>query len=220
MLERCGTLRVRESFTVSADKNRGITVSGKGRIYVDSGKKLDIRTPMAVSGLLRKSHAGTLRLASKMTVGEHPDADNVLELTGGTLQLGHSEAINGMTLAVSNNTSVVLEVNPADADMKAYGIRMENASQPFVLAEGMEKLPMSLRAAGAITNNELAFDCAILTVRNDSAIAEQMRSVLPESLDAVFPRYNQKLIEIVDAEKGTLTFALRFVKRGVRIVVR
>jgi hypothetical protein len=115
---------------------------------------------------------------------------------------------------------VVLEVNPADADMKAYGIRMENASQPFVLAEGMEKLPMSLRAAGAITNNELAFDCAILTVRNDSAIAERVRSVLPESLDAVFPRYNQKLIEIVDAEKGTLTFALRFVKRGVRIVVR
>ena len=219
-LERCGTLRVRESFTVSADKNRGITVSGKGRIYVDSGKKLDIRTPMMVSGLLRKSHAGTLRLASKMTIGEDPQADSVLELTGGTLQLGHSEAINGMTLAVSNNTSVVLEVNPADADMKAYGIRMEKASLPFVLDAGMEKLPVSLLATSAILGGEMALDCAILTVRNDPAIVAQVRSMLPESFDAVFPRYSQKLVEIEDDEKEMLTFALRLVKCSMRIVVR
>jgi len=220
VLERCGTLRATESFTITTDKNRGITVNGSGRFYVDSGVTLGIATPIAASGLLRKSHPGTLRLASVMTVDGGDDVEDILELHGGTLCLDHADAINGMTLAVSNGTSVVVQMDLSDPDRKAYGVRMEKAAVPFVLPEGTESLPLTLIAAGGLPEDEMVTTCGMFTVVNDPAVVAAVRAMLPKAFAQVFPRRMQELVEIEDPEKGTLTFALKLIRRGMTVVVR
>ena len=47
-----------------------------------------------------------------------------------------------------------------------------------------------------------------------------MRSMLPELGVQLYKGYKQQLVETEDAQAGTHTFAIRFVKRGLTIVVQ
>jgi len=220
-LERCGTLLAEASFSITTNNNRGITVSGSGRITVDgAARTLDVCTPLAVTGLLRKSGPGTLRLGSALTAGETEGVENILELTEGKLRLAHAEALNGMTLAVSNDTSLVMELDPSDPARAAYGLRLEKSAVPFALAEGVDGLPLTFEAAGAAPSDGNPFTHGILTVTNDADVVASVRSMLPSVAGRVFRGYSQELVETEDAEAGTHTFALRFKKRGLVFAIK
>ena len=221
MLERCGTLLAEASFTFTTNNNRGLTVSGAGRVTVtNAGHVLTIRTPIAVTGILRKDGPGTLRLGGALTAGETAGVENVFELYLGKLRLAHAETMNGMTLAVSNETSIVLEMDPSDPALAAKGVRMEKSATPFVLAEGMSHLPLLIAAAGDAPAGGNPFTHGILTVTNDADVVASVRSMLPPMAGRVFRGYSQELVETEDAEAGTYTFALRFKKRGLVFSVR
>ena len=221
MLERCGTLLAEASFTFTTNNNRGLTVSGAGRVTVTSaGHVLTIQTPIAATGILRKDGPGTLRLGGALTAGETAGVENVFELYLGKLRLAHAEAMNGMTLAVSNETSIVLEMDPSDPALAAKGVRMEKSATPFALAEGLDGLPLTFEAAGAAPADGNPFTHGILTVANDADVVASVRSMLPPMAGRVFRGYSQELVETEDAEAGTHTFALRFKKRGLVFSVR
>ena len=221
ILDRYGTLQADASFAITTNNNRGMTVSGAGRIRVpNAGHTLNLLTPLAVTGSLRKNGPGPLRLGSALTVGEATGVENILELTEGKLRLAHAEALNGMTLAVSNGPSLVMELDPSDPARAAYGFRMEKSAVPFALAEGVDGLPLTFEAAGAAPADGNPFTHGILTVTNDADVVASVRSMLPSMSGRVFRGYSQELVETEDAEAGTYTFALRFKKRGLVFSVR
>ena len=218
-LERCGTLRARASFAVTTNCNRGITVTGAGRIIVDTGFALDVQTPMAVSGLLRKNGAGVLRMDGPLSAGTEDGVDNVLELMAGTLRLAHSEAINGLSVEVAADTAIVIELDPSDAGRAAAGIRMEKSRTPFTLPEAMDVLPLTLAVVGDAPADAQSFTHGIFTVTNDPEVVASTKAMLPELPAHMYHGYDQELVESEDAEAGTHTFAIRFAKRGMKVIL-
>ena len=120
------------------------------------------------------------------------------------MRLAHAEALNGMTLAVSNGTSLVMELDPSDPALAAKGVRMEKSATPFVLAEGMSHLPLLIAAAGDAPAGGNPFTHGILTVTNDADVVASVRSMLPSMSGRVFRGYSQELVETEDAEAGTV----------------
>lgn len=221
ILEKHGTLKAERTFDITAENNRGITVTGAGRIGVkEATDTLSIRTPLSVTGVLRKDEPGQLRLASALTVGSEEGMANVIELVKGTLRLAHVGAVDGMTLAVSKDTSIVVEIDPSDPERAAKGICMGKSATPFVLADGMDALPLTLAAAGTAPTDGQPFTHGLFTVTNDPTVVASVRAMLPPLSKCLYRGYSQELVEIDDADACTHTFAITFKKPGLVLSVR
>ena len=211
--------------TLAAESNRGIFIENTGRIYVGTSKSnpytFRMETPLAIDGTLWKEGAGTLEMAGTMAFGSDglasmPETDkNNFIVTGGVVRVCSAGALDGAAVLMSPGTSLELAVDLSNAELTAQGIRNVKTDTPFSLA-GMSSLPISLKVDG-VSPPASVFSFAVMTVSANAA--DSVRAMLP-SFPSPFRRYAATPTETVDPESGNVTFGLRLVYQGTKIIVR
>ena len=214
-LERCGTLRLDAGNTlnITTNYNRGIYVNGAGRIFVQSAwHTLNVSTRLTVKGTLTKDGAGSLVLRGEcVTEGEAP----ALEIVSNSVVVAGTDSINGLSVKMSKDTSLVRRIDFADATMTRYGIR-NMATTPFVLPDGVDKLAIEMDATGQTAPAD-GIDVGIVTVSVDAAAT--VGAMLPE-LASPFSGMAASIVAIEDTDAHAVTFTLRLRPRGTKLYVR
>lgn len=88
-------------------------------------------------------------------------------------------AANGLAMTFAAGTSLALDIAPADADVRRYGLYDVLESTPITLASGMGKLPVTLDVSG-VEEPEPLYELGLVTVK-DRAIAEALKGQLSVS---------------------------------------
>jgi hypothetical protein len=109
-----------------------------------------------------------------------------------------------------------LAVDFDNEELLACGIRNIKTDIPFVLAEGVEKLPVSFNI-GEAEAPSTDFSIALMTV--SSAAAQAVKAMLP-AVENPFKSYSMTFTETVDEETKNVTFGYRFVYQGMKVIVR
>ena len=78
-------------------------------------------------------------------------------------------AANGLAMTFAAGTSLALDIAPADADVRRYGLYDVLESTPIMLASGVGKLPVTLDVSG-VEEPEPLYELGLVTVK-DRAIA-------------------------------------------------
>ncbi|MBR3822192.1 MAG: hypothetical protein IKJ37_11325 [Kiritimatiellae bacterium] len=226
-LTRYASLLVEESTTLAAESNRGIYIEDIGRIRVGNKKgkpyTFRIETPLAINGTFYKEGLGTLELAGGMAFGEDGLAETPTEgsngfvVTGGVVRVCSAGAIDGCSMELHDGTSLELAVDFENEELMAQGIRNVKTDTPFVLGEGVEKLPVSLKFAEGATAPSTKFTVPLLTV--SSGAAASVRAMLP-AVKFPFKSYQATLKEITDSETGNVTFAYELQYQALKVIVR
>ena len=214
-IERCGTLSLNAGNTlnITTNYNRGIYVNGNGRIAVQSAwHKLNITTRLTVNGTLAKDGGGSLVLGGEcVPEGEAP----TLDIWSNDVVVASAKAVNGLTVKIGENARLVLKANPEDELLCEYGMRLDRSETPFVLDDGLTKLPLAVDCS-AMSRPKEAIDIALLTVASDAA--DNVESMLPV-LNSPFPRMEANLVRR-ENDDGTITFVLKLTLKGFVMVLR
>ena len=214
-IERCGTLALKEGNTlnITTNYNRGIYVNGDGRIFVQSDwHKLNITTRLTVNGRLVKDGAGPLVLGGECVAeGEN----SMIDVWSNDVVIASAKAVDGLSVKIGANARFVLKVNPEDELLNRYGVKMDNVETPFILEDGLAKVPFAVDFSG-MERPEGAKDVALLTVA--SASADAVAAQLP-AFPSPFPRMEVNIVQI-DNGDDTVTFVLRLTPKGMVVVFR
>ena len=212
----------RNSLTLTPEYNRGIYVETNGSFNVEEDCVLTCNRTLTVNGAVYKEGKGTLVLGGVLKFYDEENdaatdivpenAENSLNLRDGTLKIGAAKACDGLTIRVLNLAGKTPAIRiPIDAeqgsDLARYGLyNVKAGSAPFVLADGLETLPIAFDgqsvfpadAAGVWTN-------ALVTVHNSAV--PSVRGML-QRVAKPYSNVPAKWEEIpVDGEDAT-TFAV------------
>lgn len=180
-------LRVRDCQILSVtndvaftEQTRGLFIDGCARFNISSGKTLTLAQPLTFAGKLRKEGAGTLALggtvaftADRLSDPDGLDGTNVLEVVEGSVKPLSKTAADGLAMTFAAGTSLALDIDPADADMRQYGLYDIRESTPVTLASGVASLPVTLDGSG-IEEPEPFYELGLVTVKS-STIAEALK---------------------------------------------
>ncbi len=226
VLARYGQLVVKGNTTLAQASNRGIFIEDIGRISVQTSKNspytFRMETPLAINGTFYKEGVGTLELAGNMAfgedgLGEMPEAGlNAFIVTGGVVRVCSAGAVDGASMEFRPGSALELAVDFNNEELLACGIRNVKTDTPFVLAEGVEKLPVSFNISESDAPST-DFSIALMTV--SSAAAQSVKAMLPVVVNP-FKNYSMTLTETVDEETKNVTFGYRFVYQGMKVIVR
>jgi hypothetical protein len=230
-LQRYSRLRTVSSVTIPATCQRGLCVKGTqgGIIYVDNTggtpHVLDIGVPLTLDGSMLKEGPGCLKLRGELRFGDNAsdlptDGKNIIEVREGTIAAASAGCLDGAALSFINGTSLAINVSTNDSEFLAFGLRNTKCDSPFILDEGMEKLPLSFDVS-EFPEEEFrkikSLRVGLLTVRNSAVAA--VRAMLPDNL-APYRCSKGTVVEIPRADIESVTFALDLSFRGMMIVVR
>ena len=176
------------SVTLEDGLNRGLYIKHTGRFHVTGSGTLNVKWPLLLSGKMWKEGTGTLVLGGELkheakdggALTDIPRAgSNLFEIVAGTVKIAHADALAGVETTIKAGATLKLAIDPANADLTAYGIRNTTVDTPFTLdASFGGKLPLTLDTAGAVP----AADCPVLTnalVTVKSTSAEAVAEMLP-----------------------------------------
>lgn len=207
--------------------NRGLMVDGYVYAFVEPKKRMRIDWPITMNGVLVKDSGGTLALGGDRTLfgpegSEQPQAalTNDFQIRYGTLELRSANAVNGMTLSVSNGVSIKVVYGAGDADMLRYGVRTDKTAEPFVLAEGLDgKLPIAFDFSGV--SGFTGETIGLVTVKNDPAVVSAVAAMLPAKVPVRIDGKKRKgVVRRVTSQDGTqVTFAADATVSGLMMVV-
>ena len=235
-LENYGMIRAKGSLTVAASQNRGLYVGEGvygGRIAVESDGEgnpyeMTLDTCLTMNGRLFKEGEGTLSLGGIVKFGEggqdEPIAySNCVDVLAGKLKVTSATAVDGLEIALSAGTQLVLSPDLSNTALTSNGIRNVKTDTPFVLGEGVSSLPLVVDWS-RITRAHLAeyagrqpFRIVVLTV--SSGAEESARGMFSASSVARdLPGY--KCVPVEFAEDGKYVFALDFEPQGFTLVFR
>ena len=168
--------------TLAAGLNRGLYIKHTGRFHTPTAAStLDVKWPLLLSGKMWKEGAGTLVLGDGL---KHEASDggaltdipragsNLFEIVAGTVKIAHADALSGVETTIKAGASLKLAIDPANADLTAYGIRNTTVDTPFTLdASFGGKLPLTLDTAGVASPDSRMITNALVTVKSTSAAA-------------------------------------------------
>ena len=214
LLQDYSKLYVTETLTLPSDLNRGLTISGFGQIGVEAEKTLTVNWPIALNGTLWKNNDGMLVLGGTTTAGDNA----ALTVAAGCVKAASCGCLDGATIyTASESTPLVLDFNPADADLKRYGIRNVKTDAPF-----MDGRKVYLRLDGV--------DDAVIAAarRTDAGFKQGLVTVKTSALDTFDVKANlvftkpekTRLIREDDAATGWTTFSLYGRDSGFSVIVR
>lgn len=219
VLEQMSVLRSPNDISLD-ESTRGIYIGNMGRIDVPSGKTFAITSPLAVHGEFRKDGSGVLALGGTLSFGESgldaepTDGLNVLTIAGGAVKPLSATCCNGLEISLAEGTALRYAVEPAAADLAQSGIVNVKTDTPFLLG------------AGGLINVQFEFpdpmpkggqwNVGLVTVKK--TVAGGLRG---NFRFATLPRgYMIQLVEHVNDEDGTVTFAASIARKGIIMVVR
>ncbi|MBR2982497.1 MAG: hypothetical protein IKC80_04630, partial [Kiritimatiellae bacterium] len=224
-LRKYGRLTTRNSFALTCDYNRGVFVDGEygGVINVaNESHELEFTTQLTLNGTLYKEGAGTLIMGGSVKFGADAsdtptEGANLFIVTNGTVKVTAADAMNGLATTFAAGTRLVLEVDPANAELTGHGIRNDKIDKPFSV-NGGGKLPISLHASddvkAAMKGRPVTIGLFTVTAKAD----ETFRALMPETLRSPFKSTKSS---IVRSEKdGTVVYSLNIVPVGLHMIVR
>ncbi len=192
---------------------------------------MKVHWPVTIDGKLIKTGTGTLALGGAMkfvdnagnVTDELPadDTHRVISLEEGALKPLSAASFDGATIVAFLGTKLVFDLNPADAELKAYGIRNVKSKSPFVRADGNSaKMPIEIEG---LTDDALASlvggnGLGLVTV--DSSVVKDVTAAVDFS-----PVRTEKHIGFVERDSATVpgetTFRIKFKARGgMSVVIR
>ena len=120
-LEQMSLLRPAATMTLDTP-NRGIRVSGMGRIDVPKRATLAVANPITYAGTLRKEGEGTLVLAAASLVEPSADGGNRLEIAEGNVMASATNILDGVEVTTGEEGALVFGINPSGEGMREYGL--------------------------------------------------------------------------------------------------
>lgn len=206
-----GTLEVTNSFEVTADRNRGIYVNGIGRVNVPANETLAVSTLLTVDGTLVKLGSGTLSLGGGLNVAE----SSKLQVADGVLKVAAADAVNGLSVEVSQTAALSVDPLTATGDLVDFGIRNDRAQVPFASASGEIEL---LVGGGAVPDDVKRVECALYTV--DSGSFAAVDALVKPRRNGDFKRGWAMRLSSRDNGDGTTTKLAELQRIGFVITVR
>ncbi len=207
--------------------NRGIFIGDVGRLVSSEGQTMCIKRPLTVDGNLRKEGAGVLELASEVgfladgvRTGVIPEdaSKRLLSLKEGVLKVTHADAVNGLTVQAANGTKLCLDLDAADPNLVAYGIRNTKTSTPFAVGGGATDV--SIEIDFPREPDFKAKTIAVMTVRQDCADAVRSFVKVKKGVNLQdFPMYIEKSNEEIDGV-ASIVFKAVFAHKGLIISFR
>ena len=133
-------LAVTNDVTLSDGMNRGIYFDTQARVNVAAQKTLAVNRQVTYNGQVRKEGEGTLAVgvAPKFGVAQNdtPAAgENRFDVLAGGIQPLSATAFDGLAVAFSNQTAIVLAADATDADLVALGLKNTKCTTPFTWPE-------------------------------------------------------------------------------------
>ena len=222
MLDTMSRLSVTNgTVTLASGLNRGIYMKS-GRFFVDASCTLDVNWPITMHGRMWKEGTGTLVLGGDVRFdsadGEPEATSNLFRVVSGTVKVAAHNAMDGLATTFDNGTSLVLAINPEDANLTKYGILNAKTETPFVLNTGLSKLPLTVDTSAYPTVEQMPLTLGLVTVTNTPATVSAVRDMLP--ILKPYSDVRQRIVERENAGEGTVTFALELKHVGFKIVVR
>lgn len=207
------------------EQTRGIYVDGMGRVDVPAGKQLGLCQPFTWHGNLLKYGPGTLAIGGPTeprfyyqgAIHDTPlaTASNVMRTTvvEGGVKVLTTNALDGCELEIHSGASLVLDANPADADVQTYGFVNAKWDTPFVIPPG-EGVPVTFDFGGE-KPDFVQRTFGICTVRSDA------KNVSNALFAPVPPRsYVATVFSSTDAATGLTTYSVKLVRNGLTILFR
>ncbi len=208
--------------TLASGLNRGLYIDSVGRLHVGNPHTLTVNWPITMHGKLWKEGTGTLVLGGDArfdSANGAPEAtSNLFEVAGGTVKVASYNALDGIETTFRNGTSLVLALDPNDANLTKYGILNAKTETPFTLGSGLSKLPLTIDTTAYPTIAEMPVSFGIVTVRTPPATVAAVRAMLPRI--KAYPNVHNGIVERENVGEGTVTFALKLEVIGLRIIVR
>ena len=183
-----------------------------------------METPLAINGDFYKDGVGTLELAGGMAFGEDglganpTDGKNNFIVTGGVVRVCSAGAVDGCRMLLHKDTALELAVDLDNDELLGCGIRNVKTDTPFVLGEGVDKLPVSVVFDADATPPSTDFTVALLTVSGNAAA--DVKAMLPTAVKFPFKSYASTLVETTDEETGDVTFGYRLKYQAMKIIIR
>lgn len=224
-LRKYGRVTTRDSFGLTTAYNRGVFVDGAdGGVFdvANAAHELELSTRLTLDGTFYKDGAGTLVMGGSVKFGEDSADDpmegaNIFIVTNGTVKVTSADAMNGLATTFASGTSLVLAVNPDDAELTRYGIRNDKTDNPFSV-NGGGTLPFSLSASpaakAAVKGRTVNVGLFTVTAKADGLF----RTLMPAELRSPFPSTQGTVVR--SEADGFVTYSMRIVPVGSRIVVR
>ena len=138
---------------------------------------------------------------------------------GAVKALAHN-CINGLTVDFKPNavTSLVLEFNPADDDLKRYGFYNVRTDTPFA-AGGEINIRIDNPDADALVAAK-TYKIGLITVKTSAANALNLDSLIKFNKPEEFGNLKVRMIREDDAETGLTTYSAYYDFVGFQVIVR
>lgn len=206
------------------EQTRGVYIdSSSGRMDVADGLTLGLNQPLTWRGILRKIGAGVLAVGGPAPkffyggkVNDAPLATgtnlNLLQVVAGALKPVSAVALDGCQVNVASTGTLLLDGDPADADLRARGVVNTKWATPFAAYGGATTIRVEFDFGG----EEPVFglrDLGLCTVKT-GAVTADLFSVTPPNT------YAAEILSEADEEAGTTTFTIRLRKQGLVLVIK
>ena len=207
--------------------NRGLFINGYGVIAPNENVTLRMEWPITMNGTLYKDGLGVLEMAGEIRFYdaetsasvENPRAEtDVLNLYKGTLKIGSAKACDGLRIDVQSGTSILLPKPGTDSNLDKYGLyNVKAGATPFVLAEGVSKLPIAFEEQLSADSLEGMVTNALFTVANSAV--DSVRAMLPYGIKP-YQGVRASIVEIPLADEEATTFACVTKRYGLVISIK
>jgi hypothetical protein len=226
-LADCSEMIVTNSLELAKDLNRGLYVTNTATINVDADCDFVCNWPITFDGPLRKVGGGTLSLGGDAkfldSAGEpvgvpRADVDCRLSVINGAVKALRHDCLNGVTVELSKNTSLVLNFNPDDAQVRRYGFYNVNTDAPFV--EGGEiNIFIDHPDADALIAAK-TYKLGLITVKTSAANALNLDSLIRFNKPEEFANLKVRMIREDDVETGLTTYSAYYDFVGFQVIIK
>jgi hypothetical protein len=226
-LADCSEMIVTNSLELAKDLNRGLYVTNTATINVDADCNFVCNWPITFDGPLRTVGGGTLSLggdakfldsACQPAVVPRSDVDCRLSVTNGAVKALRHDCLNGVTVELSKNTSLVLNFNPDDAQVRRYGFYNVNTDAPFV--EGGEiNIFIDHPDADALIAAK-TYKLGLITVKTSAANALNLDSLIRFNKPEEFANLKVRMIREDDVETGLTTYSAYYDFVGFQVIIK
>ena len=228
-LADCSEMIVTNSLELAKDLNRGIYVTNTATINVYADCDFICNWPVTFDGPLRKDGEGTLSLGGDAkfldSAGEpvgvpRSDVDCRMEVVKGSVKALRHDCVNGVTVDFKANadTSLVLEFDPDDADLKRYGLCNVKTETPFTAGKEINVRIDNPDADALIAAK--TYKLGLITVTTSAANALNLDSLIKFNKPAEFENLRVRMIREDDGETGFTTYSAYYDFVGFQVIVR
>ncbi|MDO5319614.1 MAG: hypothetical protein Q4G65_13370 [bacterium] len=214
-------LAVTNEVTLSDGMNRGIYFDTQARVNVAAQTTLAVKRQVTYNGQVRKEGEGTLAVGVTPKFGtaqrDTPAAgENKFDVLAGGIQPLTATAFDGLAVAFSNQTAIVLAADATDADLVSLGMKNTTWATPFTWPEtGTVDVKFTLRDSDGWATFPKT-QLGVLTVADEATA----RAALAK-LHGVNPQKNLgvKLTVRANAD-GTATVVATLAQSGCVVIFR